>query len=135
MLIRPFVKTNIHGETYPAAVSGKICNMHYLNSITRGDEKSADNLADVFVTEINEELASLHIAIETINYTCISNISHKMKSAFAVLGISILEPVLKEMEQLSAMSSSIDTIKQLSRQISIVFKIAKSELKLRNPVI
>lgn len=113
---------------YPAATA-KVCNMEYLNGITRGDEKKTCDLVDAFVTEINEDLALLKIAIEKTNYPEISNISHNMKSAFAILGIKILEPVVKEMEQLSNKFSSIEIIKKLSRRIQFVFYLAKVELE------
>jgi predicted aspartyl protease len=113
-------------------IADKVCNMEYLNGITRGDKKRIGNLVDAFVTGINEELTLLKIAIEKTNYPEISNISHNMKSAFAVLGVKILEPVIIEMEQLSNISSSINTIKELSQKIDIVFNIARSELKFTN---
>ena len=109
-------------------IADKVCNMEYLNSITRGDEKRAGKLVAVFFTEINEELVLLKIAIEKTNYPEISNISHKMKSAFAILGIKILEPVIKEMEQLSNTFSSITIIKKLSHRIQFVFNQARIEM-------
>lgn len=106
-----------------------VCNMDYLKGITRGDKKTINNLVAAFITEINEELALLQIAIEKTNYPEISNISHKMKSAFAILGITILEPVIKEMEQLSMRFSSIDMINKLSLNIQIVFNQALVEIE------
>ncbi len=123
----------------PAAVNSiitpvKVCNMDYLYVISRGDEKRAGNLVDAFVTEINDELVLLKIAIEKTNFPEISNISHNMKSAFAILGVKVLEPVIIEMEQLSIISSSIEKIKQLSQKINIVFNMAMAELKCNNQI-
>ncbi len=118
---------------YPSLLvkADKVCNMEYLNGITRGDENRIDDLVNAFVTEIKEELTMLKIAIESTNYPEISNISHKMKSAFAILGIIILEPVIEEMEQLSNKSSSIEKIKKLSHNIQLVFNQARVEMEAR----
>jgi HPt (histidine-containing phosphotransfer) domain-containing protein len=118
-------------SNYPPlpVIADKVCNMEYLNGITRGDEKRIGNLVDAFITEINEELALLKIAIEKTNYPEIGNISHNMKSAFAVLGIKVLEPVIKEMEQLSNKFSSIEMIKKLSHSIQLVFNQARVEIE------
>jgi HPt (histidine-containing phosphotransfer) domain-containing protein len=122
-------QTNITYELLHAVAPGKVCNPDYLNGITRGNKTAAGNLAAVFFTEINEELAHLQIALEKSNYTAISNIAHKMKSAFAILGISILAPVIHEMEHLSTKASSIEIISQLIQRIQLVFNQAKVEMK------
>ena len=49
--------------------------------------------------KIKRELIFLNDALEKTNYTGISHISHKIKSAFSILGISVLEPVFNEMQQ------------------------------------
>jgi hypothetical protein len=51
-----------------------------------------------------------------------------MKSAFSILGISTLEPVVLEMEQLSSNRSSVKIIKQLSLRVNIIFNQAKIEM-------
>lgn len=125
-----YIKTSITAKQVYTAMPVRVCNMDYLNGITRGDEKSAGNLVSVFFTEIGEELSQLNIDIEKINYPGISHILHKMKSAFAILGITILEPVLKEMELLSNSASSIALIKQLTLRVHLVFNQAKIEMKI-----
>lgn len=130
MFVPAIINTIVSHELLQVETPVNVCNLDYLKSITRGDEKRTANFADTFVTEIDEELKLLKIAIEKLNYPEISNISHKMKSAIAILGIKILEPVINEMEQLSIIASSIDIIKQLSNRINIIFDIARSELNI-----
>jgi HPt (histidine-containing phosphotransfer) domain-containing protein len=109
--------------------AGNVCNLDYLNCITRGNKTAAGNLAVIFFTEINEELAHLQIALEKSNYAAISNIAHKMKSAFAILGITILGPVIYEMEYLSNKATSIEIISQHIQRIHLVFNKAKVEME------
>ncbi len=122
-------ETRVFNGPKSPAMPVKVCNMDYLNGITRGDEKRVGNLVEAIITEINVELALLKIAIEKTNYPGISNISHNMKSAFAILGVKILEPIIKEMEHLSNTFSSIERLKKLSLHIQSVYKQAKAEMK------
>ncbi len=105
-----------------------VCNLDYLNGITRGNKTAAGNLVVIFFSEINEELANLQIALEKTNYPAISDIAHKMKSAFAILGITILAPVLYEMEHLSNKACSIKIISRHIKRIQLVFNQARAEM-------
>ena len=74
-------------------------------------------------------MMQLTVAIEKNNYALISNITHKIKSAFSILGISVLEPVFTEMELLSSNCSCIEKIELLNGRIHIVFNQARAEMK------
>jgi CheY-like chemotaxis protein len=113
-------------------VVDKVCNMDYLMGATHGNKKIINNIVAVFFKETRKELTFLSAAIKKTNYTDISDISHKIKSAFLILGISVLDPVFKEMEQLSSNTSSISNIELLNRRVNIVFNQAKEEMKLAN---
>ena len=113
-------------------VADKVCNMGYLIGAARGNKKVINNIVSVFFKETGKELIFLNDAIEKTNYTVISDISHKIKSAFSILGISVLEPVFNEMEQLSSITSGIGKIEQLNRRVNIVFKQAEAEMMLEN---
>ena len=121
--------TNIQKCT---TVSDTVCNMDYLMSATHGNKKIINNIIAVFFKETGKELIFLNDAIEKINYADIGDISHKIKSAFSILGISQLDPVFKEMEQLSSSTSSIATIELLNQKVNHIFNQAKEELMLEN---
>lgn len=110
-------------------VSDKVCNMDYLMGATHGNKKIINNIVAVFFKETGKELVFLNDAIKKTNYTDIGDISHKIKSAFSILGISVLEPVFKEMEQLSSITSSIGNIELLNRRVNFVFNQARAEMK------
>jgi len=110
----------------------KVCNLDYLMGATHGNEEIINNIVDVFFKETGKELNFLNNAIEETNYPVISDISHKIKSAFSILGISVLEPVFKEMEQLSSSTSSISNIELLNQRVNIVFNQAKAEMMPEN---
>ena len=116
----------------PTAIKAdKVCNMGYLVGVSRGNKKIINNIVTVFFKETRKELIFLNDAIEKTNYTVINDISHKIKSAFSILGISVLEPVFKEMEQLSSVTSPIGEIELLNRRINMVFNQAKDEMNAK----
>ncbi len=111
------------------ATSCNICNLDYLVNVTRGDKVRINNLVSLFFTETHQELLLLSEAVDVKNYAVISSISHKLKSAFLILGISVLEPVFKEMEQLSNNSSAFGKIEELNHRILMIFNQARVEMK------
>jgi len=114
----------------PGQQTTSVCNLHYLEQVTRGNTKAIHEIVAVFFKETKQELSFLNQAIKKSNYPVIGHISHKIKSAFLILGISALEPVFKEMEQLSSSTASISNIKLLNQRVNLIFKQAKAEMKL-----
>ena len=121
-------KTGLKKTSIPAIATGKVCNMGYLIGATRGNKHIINNIVTVFFTETRKELSTLDDAIKKINYPAISDISHKIKSAFSILGIAVLEPVFKEMEQLGSGTTGIQKIQLLNRRVNSVFIQAMKEM-------
>jgi hypothetical protein len=114
------------------ATSCNICNLDYLVNVTRGDKVRINNLVSLFFTETHQELLLLSEAVDVKNYAVISSISHKLKSAFLILGISLLDPVFTEMELLSSNSSAVSNIRILNQRVNLIFKLAKAEMMIEN---
>lgn len=110
----------------------RVCNLHYLLIVSRGNKKIFDSIVDVFFIETKKELVDLDSAIKKRNHSAISHIAHKIKSAFLILGITALEPVFKEMEQLIFNPSSMSNIEWLNQRVNLVFNQAKKEMKLKD---
>lgn len=105
-----------------------ICNLNYLTSVTRGNSKMINSIVSVFFKETRTELRSLRAAISDGNYPAISSLSHKLKSAFLLMGITVLKPVFEEMEKLGTAASGIERIGQLNHNVNAVFRQAKKEI-------
>jgi HPt (histidine-containing phosphotransfer) domain-containing protein len=118
-------------NTRPAnnIIAGCVCNMDYLTGVTRGNKKTIKSIVAVFFKETTTELRSLKAAITEKDFSAISSISHKIKSAFSLLGITVLKPVFDEMEKLGSATSGIERIAQLNNKVNMIFKQAKKELK------
>jgi CheY-like chemotaxis protein len=113
----------------PTALTEKVCSLHYLTDITRGNKKMISNIIDVFLEETPAELSLLSKAISTTNYRIILDISHKIRSSFSLLGIAVLDPVFAEMEDLAILSTGIGKIKLLNDRVNLVFNQVIEEMK------
>jgi HPt (histidine-containing phosphotransfer) domain-containing protein len=121
------VTINQINNSYTPAPACKVCNMDYLLNISRGNEKIINSLVSLFFSETQDELLLLDKAICKTEYDTISDIAHKLKSSFLILGIVVLENTFKAMEQLSS-TSSTSNIEMLSRRVNLVFNQAKEEM-------
>lgn len=124
-----FAETGVKDCIIIPITTTKICNLDYLLNVTRGNKKMINNIVAVFFKETKKEMIDLTDAIEKRNYPVISDIAHKIKSAFSILGITVLEPVFKEMELLSSNTSSIGNIELLNHKVHFVFNQARAEMK------
>jgi len=114
----------------PVAIKENICNLTYLFDVARGNKKVVIEIIDIFLEETTVELSTLRNAIKKTNYSLISDIAHKLRSSFLLLGINTLVPVFTEMEQLGIIASGIDKIKLMNLRINKVFNQAKEEMNL-----
>lgn len=77
-----------------------VCNLQYLSGLMDGKIHLIKEIMDSFLVQAKEELASINNAILKKDYATIKNFAHTMKSTFSIVGVSILLPVLQEMEDL-----------------------------------
>ncbi len=118
----------------PKAASEKnMCNLSYLTETMGGKKKLIKEIMDVFLKQVPEELRSIEDAIQKTDYTAVKNIAHTMKSSVSIMGISVLEPILKEMENLGAERIRIEKIKELNQKLAAMCKQALSEIERERP--
>ncbi|MEO7306166.1 MAG: response regulator [Ferruginibacter sp.] len=111
------------------SITDKVCDLGYLLTAVRGNKKVVHEIIDIFLKETPGELANLEAAIGKADHQLISNIAHKLRSSFSLLGITVLTPIFEAMEHLSNTASPIEKIKQLTRRVIIVFEQAKAEME------
>ena len=125
----PAERKNIARSKRTAANHGKVCNLEYLTKVTRGSKQSLKSILDILLQETPEELAILDGAIEKTNYALISDICHKIRTSFSMLGIFMLSLILKEMEELGSVATGIERIAKLNRRVHSVFAKAMEEMR------
>jgi HPt (histidine-containing phosphotransfer) domain-containing protein len=109
---------------------GNVCDLNYLSELMGGKKHLIEEIMDVFLKQVPEELQSINDAIEKINYAAIKGVAHTMKSSVSIMGISVLTPILQEMEDLGSNGTSIEKIKELNRKLILLCNQAIEEIKI-----
>ena len=106
-----------------------VCDLKYLSETMNGEKHLVKEIIDVFLKQIHEELLSINDAVVKADYIIIKNLAHTMRSTVSVMGISVLAPVLKEMENLSASAKDIEKIEELNTKLNLICNQAMEELE------
>src|ERR1035437_7753220 len=107
----------------------KVSDLKYLTEMMGGKKHLIRGILDLFLTQVPEELNSINDAISKTDYAIIKNFSHTMKSSVSMLGISVLAPILQEMENLGANATDIEKIKVLNKEVNLICKRAFEEVE------
>ncbi len=118
---------NIDSDGY-----SNVCNFNYLSETMGGNKKLIQEIMDVFLKQVQEELNAINEAILKTDYATIKSFSHKMKSTVSIMGISLLTPILKEMEDLGASGENIEKINILNTRLNSICKQAITEVEKAN---
>lgn len=120
------------GSTTEAAATSneKIVNFAYLSDLTGGKKEIMKDIIDLFLKQLPEEMLVLNEAIKNTDYVSIKDTAHKMKSSVAVFGIDILGDPLQEMEDLAAMATDIEKIRQLNQTLNVLSKQVVDEIEI-----
>lgn len=108
----------------------KVCDIMYLAETLAGKKQLILEIMDEFLIQVSEELKFLNDAIISTDYTGIKNYAHTMKSTVSIMGISVLIPVLQEMEDLGKTVTNIEKIIQLNHQLNLICKQAIAEIEI-----
>ena len=74
-------------------------DLPYFNQISKGKHKLANDIKQLFVSEVPKELTLLHEAIEKKDYENIKELSFKLKSSVSIVGLDNLTPLLNTIEE------------------------------------
>src|ERR1035437_6760875 len=88
-----------------------VCDLSYLSEMVGGKKQLIKEIMDVFLKQVPEELQSINDAVLKTDYAVIKRYAHTMKSTVSIMGISMLTPVLQEMEDLGATATRLEGIK------------------------
>ena len=106
-----------------------VCNLNYLSDLMGGKKHLIKKIMNTFLVQVPEELKSINHATAIADYSTIKNLAHTMKSSVSILGISIVLPILQEMEGLGAKGTSIERIMVLNQQLNFICMQAFEELE------
>jgi HPt (histidine-containing phosphotransfer) domain-containing protein len=106
-----------------------VCNLNYLIETMGGKKQLIRRIMDASLTQIPIELSCIDKAIEVLDYRTIQSYAHTMKSSLSIMGITILIPVLSEMENLGKAETGMDKIKELNENLNSVCMRALEEIE------
>ncbi|OFX34486.1 MAG: hypothetical protein A2X08_10275 [Bacteroidetes bacterium GWA2_32_17] len=110
-------------------LSEPVCDFRYLIDIVNGKTYLISGIMDVFLKQVPEDIQCINEAITNTDYKTIKSYTHTMKSSVSIMGISILMPVLMEMENLGIAETDIEKIKQLNLKLKVICVQAIDEIK------
>ena len=108
----------------------KIINLDFLVESMGGNHEVISDIIDMFIKQVPVDLIILNEAVDKSDFLTIKQFSHRMKSTVSVMGISVIEKILREMEDLGASESGIEEIKSLALQLNRIFQTAVAEAEL-----
>lgn len=111
-----------------------VCDLKYLTETMGGNKKLIKEIMDVFLKQVPQDLSGLNGAVSKLDYLNIKSFAHTLKSSVSIMGISVLAPILYEMEELAKGAASPDRyrdekIKKLNNQLNSICKQAIEEIE------
>ena len=94
-----------------------------------GRNNMISEIIDVFLQQVPEELQNINEAVSKTDYPNIKKNAHSMKSSLSIMGISILVPILNEMENLGTTATNIEEIIQLNQTLNLFCMQAIEEIQ------
>ena len=115
----------IHENSFEA----NVCDLKELIKMMNGKKHLIKEIIETFLEEIPKELFLINNAVEKIDYAGIKKFSHSLRSTVSIMGIALVEPILKEMEDLAKLTKNIDKIKLLNCELNVICMQAVVEIK------
>ena len=106
-----------------------ICNFKYLVGIMGDKKPLIKGIMDAFLIQIPGELSGITNGIAKMNYATVKNFAHTMKSSVSIMGITILSPILNEMESLGTAQINMERIKELNLELNSLCVQAVKEIE------
>jgi CheY-like chemotaxis protein len=128
-LFKIIYKTVSPRDTRQNYSEGPVTNLRYLKETMNGKKEAIKEMLVYILQQLPVYLSELNTAIDANEYNAIAKLSHKIKSAIAIMGVQQLEPLLIEMETNGKNTGNINTIKNLNRELNRICSQGMEELK------
>jgi HPt (histidine-containing phosphotransfer) domain-containing protein len=90
-----------------------ITDLNYLKTMSGGDSKFIKEMIDLFREQIDEYKSIMPELLQNKDYDGLSKVAHKAKSSVAVMGMTEVADLLKELELLSHKELEIERYESL----------------------
>lgn len=128
-LFKIIYKTVSPKNTLQNEDASPVTNLRYLKETMNGKKDAIKEMLVYILQQLPVYLSDLNTAIDAKEYNAIAKLSHKIKSAVAIMGVQQLEPLLTDMETGGKNAVDINTIKKLNRDLNRICVKGMEELK------
>src|SRR4051812_46756616 len=98
-----------------------ICDFRYLSETMGGKENLVKEIMNIFLRQVPRSLSALSDSVNKTDYANIRLLVHTIRSSASVMGISLVMPVLHQMEELAIHEQNIQRISELNNQLNSIF--------------
>ena len=106
-----------------------ITDLNYLRSMSGGDANFIREMIDLFRDQIDEYKSIMPELLEKMDYDNLSKIAHKAKSSVAVMGMTEVADLLKELEILATEGKQVDRFESMVSYFLEQSELAITELE------
>ncbi len=106
-----------------------ITDLNYLKTMSGGDSKFIREMIDLFREQIDEYKSIMPELLQNKDYDGLSKIAHKAKSSVAVMGMSEVAELLKELEIITHDKKEVDRYELLINHFLEQSDLAITELE------
>lgn len=106
-----------------------VCDLRYLSEMMGNKNNLIIGIIEAFLIQVPEELNGINAAIVKMDYAVVKALTHTMKSSISIMGITLLTPILKEMEDLGTSGTNMEKIKELSLGLNVICLRAFKEIE------
>ena len=106
-----------------------ISDLNYLKTMSGGDSKFIREMIELFRDQIDEYKAIMPELLHNKKYEDLSKLAHKAKSSVAVMGMSQVAELLKELEILAQAGNNVDQYESMINEFLEQSQLALVELE------
>lgn len=106
-----------------------IADLNYLKTMSGGDSKFIREMIELFREQIDEYKAIMPDLLQNKKYDELSKIAHKAKSSVAVMGMTEVAEVLKNLEILAQGAQEVEQYESMIDQFLDQSQLALKELE------
>lgn len=106
-----------------------ITDLNYLKTMSGGDAKFIREMIDLFREQIDEYKSIMPELLQKKDYDGLSKIAHKAKSSVAVMGMSQMAELLKELEIITHDEKEVERYEPLVTHFLEQSELAITELE------
>ena len=109
-----------------------ISDLNYLRTMSGGDDKFIQEMIELFREQIEEYKQDMPALLRNKDYDSLSKMAHKAKSSVAVMGMSQVADLLKELEVLAQEAKEVERYEFMVNHFLDQSRLAIDELENKN---